>query len=449
MKLTLIFHFQLLSSYYVYQVAKKLQGAEKILLCMGYEHVNSQEIKYNGEVNTKWVIHTAVDLVLLHTDLELINGLVVGAKQANYRNAILFDILNARSEPSDVLTNTLARSVSISFQRIARSKQPMAQPPVIPPRAVQHLEVSGDSANTRHSSPSDSVRKIQSIPFDPDNLPAPAYNPHDLEMFHQEAARTPDDSLVSGHISMFIDARSTNFDDFSGPDLDNQLTFRLDDSGHNLSQRYIHGECENRNESLKQTDFAEAVFDDTYTSGIHITVKNIDRVEEAQYEEVKLKSKEEEGLALSKVPDVIEHDVFPADGQQPSLAGQTVTSSSPVPKPRPRSFSGGKKLDAPKSDPKHTSVPEGVKPMPRPNNNQQPPSPQSPSSPLLQQQGRQPEQQYASLPSLNLKVGKMLDPAIPQQTVQHLEVNFHSVSSTDSTSATNGLDEKAVRPGNI
>ena len=50
----------------------------------------------------------------------------------------------------------------------------------------------------------------------------------------------------------------------------------------------------------------------------------------------------------------------------PCLAGQTVASSSPVPKPRPRSFSGGKKLDALKSDPKSTSVPEGVKPTPRP-----------------------------------------------------------------------------------
>ena len=455
------FHFQLSSSYYVYQVAKKLQGAEKILLCMGYEPVNPQELKYKGEVDTEWVIHTAVDLVLLHTDLELINGLVLGAKQANYRNVILYDILNARSEPNDVLTNTLARSVSISFQRIARSKQPMAQPPVIPLRAVQHLEVSSDSANTRRSSaphvqsnlssqqppsspllqqqgrqqeqqytslpspnskedfnkvdktldksrgvgkdsvdpkyinqnppiviarsPSDSVRKGGSIPFDPDNLPAPAYDPHDLEMFYQEAARTPDDSLVSGHISMFIDARSTDFDDFSGPDLDDQLTFRSDDSGHmGLSQRSIHGQCENRNESLKQTDFAEAVFDDTCTSGIHVTVKNVERVEEAQYEEVRSKN-EEGGVALSEVSFMIGHNVSPADGQQPSLAGQTVTSSSPVPKPRPRSFSGGKKLDAPKSDPKPASVPEGVKPMPRPRSQQNllstkvrtpPPSPQ-------------------------------------------------------------------------
>ena len=215
-----------------------------------------------------------------------------------------------------------------------------------------------DSANVRHN---------ESIPFDPDNLPAPAYDPHDLEMFHQEEAHTPDDSLVSDYTGMFIDARSTNFDDFSGPNLDDQLSFRSDDSGHmGLSQRSIHGECEN---TLKQTDFAEAVFDDTCKSGIHVTVKNVERVEEAQYEEVRSKN-EEGGVALSEVSFMIGHDVSPADGQQPSLAGQTVTSSSPVPKPRPRSFSGGKKLDAPKSDPKPTSVPEGVKPMPRPRSQQ-------------------------------------------------------------------------------
>ena len=118
---------------------------------MGYEHINPQELEYNGEVNTEWVIHTAVDLVLLHTDLELINGLVVGAKQENYKNVILYDILNARSEPNDVLTKTLGKSVSSSFRRIAQ-RYVMAQPPVIPPRAVQQLEVSSDSTNTRRSS---------------------------------------------------------------------------------------------------------------------------------------------------------------------------------------------------------------------------------------------------------------------------------------------------------
>ena len=42
------------------------------------------------------------------------------------------------------------------------------------------------------------------ISFDPSNLPEPAYDTHDLEMFHREAC-SPEDLFTSGHMSMLID----------------------------------------------------------------------------------------------------------------------------------------------------------------------------------------------------------------------------------------------------
>ena len=138
----LFLHFQLSSSYYVYQVAKKLQGAEKILLCMGYEPVSGsaneiQELKYGGEVNTWKVIYTAADLVILHSELDRIRDLVVGAIQSNYINVTLRDILVARGDPNDTLASTLQRSLTCSLVRLRNSRQAhLSQAPAIPPRGV-------------------------------------------------------------------------------------------------------------------------------------------------------------------------------------------------------------------------------------------------------------------------------------------------------------------------
>ena len=70
---------QLSSSFYVYQVLRKLpKGAEKILVFMGYKPTTQdmQELKYEGDVNTERVLETAADLVILHSELDLIKDLL-------------------------------------------------------------------------------------------------------------------------------------------------------------------------------------------------------------------------------------------------------------------------------------------------------------------------------------------------------------------------------------
>ena len=70
---------QLSSSFYVFQVLRKLpKGAEKILVFMGYNPTTQdmQELKYEGDVNTERVLETAADLVILHSELDLIKELL-------------------------------------------------------------------------------------------------------------------------------------------------------------------------------------------------------------------------------------------------------------------------------------------------------------------------------------------------------------------------------------
>ena len=109
---------------------------------MGYEPVSGsaneiQELKYGGEVNTWKVIYTAADLVILHSELDRVRDLVMGAIQSNYINITLRDILEARGEPNDTLASTLQRSLTCSLTRIRNSRQAqLSQAPAIPPRGV-------------------------------------------------------------------------------------------------------------------------------------------------------------------------------------------------------------------------------------------------------------------------------------------------------------------------
>ena len=96
---------QLSSSFYVYQVSKKLARAEHILMFMGYKSIRPdsqevQELNYEGEVVAKQVLETAADLVILHSELELVKRLVesVLAEPRVATVVTLPQILKARSE---------------------------------------------------------------------------------------------------------------------------------------------------------------------------------------------------------------------------------------------------------------------------------------------------------------------------------------------------------------
>lgn len=101
-----LFFPQLYSSFFVYQVANKLKGAEKILLALGYSSRQkhppsssnsslspneSQELVYKGEVDIDHVAETATDLVILLCNLELLQ---VDIKPSLHQSPILLaDIL--------------------------------------------------------------------------------------------------------------------------------------------------------------------------------------------------------------------------------------------------------------------------------------------------------------------------------------------------------------------
>ena len=72
------------------------------------------------------------------------------------------------------------------------------------------------------------LEMFHQVPFDPLNLPEPAFDTRDLEMFHQEGHK-PNEAYVHGmHINPHLD----NFDDFIGSNLDNHLAYHSHDSGH-------------------------------------------------------------------------------------------------------------------------------------------------------------------------------------------------------------------------
>ena len=431
---------------------------------MGYEQVSGsmseiQELKYGGEVNTERVIHTAADLVILHSELERIHDLVRGAVMENYRNMLLRDILEARSYPSDTLDATLRKSLTCSLQRLRNSKQPLfaqhSQAPVIPPRghvpqrqqsaqlqlpavqgqhkSLQHLQddrnllPSGRRSSAPDVQPSqldrwvqpplsplvrqagqpiqqhmpipppnskddysnldktidksqgmgiDSVKYIPdsatiagspvakgvSIPFDPSNLPEPAFDTHDLEMFHQETFNL-EDSYVSGNMSLLINPRSTGFDDFSGPDLDDHLTFRSHDSGHMGLSESPQGSSIAKIESEQQVHVpeGETEHDEACTSSSHFGRITAPRVQDAQYEDVL----PQEDNPPSSVSFQVGQNTS-TDSQAPSMDTQS-TQQPKTPVPQPRSHSGREKKlresnegslpSIPSSDPEHTPIP--------------------------------------------------------------------------------------------
>ena len=103
-----LFPIQLSSSYYVYQVAKKLKGAEELLQAMGYEKIGgsreAQELKYTGDVDSNKIAETAADLVILDGELDRIKSLVVYANNEHIP-IILSIILEVRSYPTSIYTD--------------------------------------------------------------------------------------------------------------------------------------------------------------------------------------------------------------------------------------------------------------------------------------------------------------------------------------------------------
>ena len=161
---------------------------------------------------------------------------------------------------------------------------------------------------------------------------------------------------MSGHMSMIIDARSTEFGDFSGPHLDDHLSFRSHGSGH----EGLAG--------IQQSDVAEHEDDDRCISGILGVVGKVPRVEEVVYEEVGLRKGEEPSIPF-EIGGRESSDV-----SRPPPKSMNENPSAPTPQPRPRSYSGDKMLDAQKPDVK-------PQPMPRPMSQQNLLSTQIPTPP--------------------------------------------------------------------
>jgi hypothetical protein len=170
------------------------------------------------------------------------------------------------------------------------------------------------------------VTKGASIPFDPNDLPDPAFDTHDLEMFHQEVYNT-DDPYATSNMSLLIDPRSDDFGDYSGPNLDDHLvSYRSHDSGHmGLSESpadsAIGKTAEEKTESEQQLLEKEP---------------NVPRVKEA-YDEVVLKKDDKPKPKSSALFQIGEH--ISIDSQPPTIYSQSTHQTAP-PVPQPRSFSG-------------------------------------------------------------------------------------------------------------
>ena len=108
----------------MYQVLRKLpKGAEKILDFMGYKATSSemQELKYNGDVNPEQVLETAADLVILHSELDLIKELMGKAihtshpdRAANFLT--LWNILDVRGRTDERYDDTWQRLIKEAYQ---------------------------------------------------------------------------------------------------------------------------------------------------------------------------------------------------------------------------------------------------------------------------------------------------------------------------------------------
>ena len=212
-------------------------------------------------------------------------------------------------------------------------------------------------------------QKSAAIPFDPSHLPEPVYDPHDLEMFHQEEARSPDDPYyTSGPLSMLINPRSEEYDDFSGPNLDDHLTFRSNDSGSAHKALVHSGDGSICEEAVKQDNSEphqpEHREDETSaTCSTFVTVPQISRVKEAPpYEDVKLK-----GHPSSDVSGTVAQD--PSFDSPPPSTG-TQHSVPPVPQPRQKTTTGGGGKEASKSNQPASISERAPMPLPRTRSNQ-------------------------------------------------------------------------------
>ena len=112
----------------MYQVAKKLRGAEEILVSMGYQGVAGsqevQELTYKDEVNSLLVAEIAADLVILDGELTRVKGLVTFVRSEN-RAISLKHILQARSHPTEVFMDSINRATRLA------SPESFPTPPVV------------------------------------------------------------------------------------------------------------------------------------------------------------------------------------------------------------------------------------------------------------------------------------------------------------------------------
>lgn len=165
--ISLLFSFQLFSSFYVYGIAEKLSGAEKILIAMGYERSptnqtsqdNNQELRIKGEVDIVRVAKTAADLVILRCDLELLRGNARSlAKDSPDLEVKLSDILLARGMEDQTYVNTYDGAIAMAANR-------QYPPPSVPERP--RIVTAG-----RYNVPEDLSAISQGAGFD-ENRPPP------------------------------------------------------------------------------------------------------------------------------------------------------------------------------------------------------------------------------------------------------------------------------------
>ena len=128
---------QLSSSFYVYQVLRKLpKGADKILVFMGYQPTSNevQELKYEGDVNISRVLETAADLVILHSELDLIKELVgtaIHQSQSDTRVAnfvTLHIILDARAHSNEKYDDTWKCLMKAAYSPPRDPRNQLSQP---------------------------------------------------------------------------------------------------------------------------------------------------------------------------------------------------------------------------------------------------------------------------------------------------------------------------------
>ena len=134
----------------MYQIAKKLSGADKILRVLGYEPLDcqdSQELAIRNEVDVEQVVKTAADLVILQCDLELLRGNAKEiAREYPQLNVLVADIIHARRIEGQTYTDTYNDALTAVMERsgypVRREQVPSLQPSLVP-RGVQEPVHSG------------------------------------------------------------------------------------------------------------------------------------------------------------------------------------------------------------------------------------------------------------------------------------------------------------------